>query len=432
MPTRRSDIKFRITDLDSPGSSAGDGSPSRDTDLLLRPDRVGLVHDWLPVYAGAERVLEQMLHVFPESALYSLIDFVPPEQRDFLQGRPVETSFIQRLPFARRHYRHYLPLAPMAIEQFDLSEHDVVISSSYAVAKGVLTRPDQLHISYVHSPIRYAWDLYHQYMEQGRFGWLRGMLARMVLHYMRLYDVSTAPRVDLFVANSQYVARRIWKTYRRPAAVIYPPVDVDRFELQPEKDSFYLTMSRLVPYKRIDLIVEAFSEMPDKELVVIGDGPEYDAIERLAGPNVTMLGYQPDDAVTYYMQNARAFVFAAEEDFGIVPVEAQACGTPVIAYGRGGTQETVVPGTTGVFFAEQTVEHIKAAVDEFERIEHQLDPDAIRAQAERFSIPVFQNAFSHFVHTAYADFIDGFAPDDDDRWGQDAPIFESPNLSLHP
>ncbi|HKL87673.1 MAG TPA: glycosyltransferase, partial [Salinibacter sp.] len=272
MPTRRNDIKFRITDLDSPGSSAGDGSPSRDTDLLLRPDRVGLVHDWLPVYAGAERVLEQMLHVFPESALYSLIDFVPPEQRDFLQGRPVETSFIQRLPFARRHYRHYLPLAPMAIEQFDLSEHDVVISSSYAVAKGVLTRPDQLHISYVHSPIRYAWDLYHQYMEQGRFGWLRGMLARMVLHYMRLYDVSTAPRVDLFVANSQYVARRIWKTYRRPAAVIYPPVDVDRFELQPEKDSFYLTMSRLVPYKRIDLIVEAFSEMPDKELVVIGDG----------------------------------------------------------------------------------------------------------------------------------------------------------------
>jgi len=432
MPTRRNDIKFRITDLDIPGSLAGDGFPSSDSESLLRPDRVGVVHDWLPVYAGAERVLEQMLHVFPESALYSLIDFIPPEQRDFLQGRPVETSFIQRLPFAQRHYRHYLPLAPMAIEQFDLSDHDVVISSSYAVAKGVLTRPDQLHISYVHSPIRYAWDLYHQYMAQGRLGWVRGLLARMVLHYMRLYDVSTAPRVDLFVANSQYVARRIWKTYRRRAAVIYPPVDVDRFELQPEKDSFYLAMSRLVPYKRIDLIVKAFSEMPDKELVVIGDGPEYDAIERLAGPNVTMLGYQPDDAVTYYMQNARAFVFAAEEDFGIVPVEAQACGTPVIAYGRGGVQETVLPGTTGVFFSEQTVEHVKTAVDEFERIQHRLDPEAIRAQAERFSIPVFRNAFSHFVHTAYADFIDGFAPDDDERWSDHAPIYESPKLSLHP
>jgi glycosyltransferase involved in cell wall biosynthesis len=380
---------------------------------LLRPDRVGIVHDWLPVYAGAERVLEQMLHVFPESALYSLIDFIPEEQRGFLQGRPVETSFIQRLPFARRHYRHYLPLAPMAIEQFDLSRHDVVVSSSYAVAKGVLTRPDQLHVSYVHSPIRYAWDLYHEYMDRGRIGWLRGLVARMVLHYMRLYDVSTAPRVDLFVANSQHVARRIWKTYRRRARVIYPPVDVDRFTMHPTKDNFYLTMSRLVPYKRIDLIVKAFSEMPDKELVVIGDGPESAALERLAGPNVTLLGYQPDDAVTYYLERARAFVFAAEEDFGIVPVEAQACGTPVIAYGRGGAQETIVPGTTGVFFPEQTVEHLKAAVAEFENVRTRFDPSVIRAQAERFAVPVFRNAFSHLVHTAYSDFVDGFLPVED-------------------
>jgi glycosyltransferase involved in cell wall biosynthesis len=431
MPTRRSHIQFRVTEIDGL-ESAGDGLPSRAPETLLRPDRVGVVHDWLPVYAGAERVLEQMLHVFPESALYSLIDFLPDEQREFLGGRPVHTSFIQRLPFARRHYRHYLPFAPIAIEQFDLSEHDVVLSSSYAVAKGVLTRPDQLHISYVHSPIRYAWDLYHEYVDQGRLGWAQRLLARIVLHYMRLYDVSTAPRVDLFVANSQHVARRIWKTYRRRAEVIYPPVDVGRFTLQPKKDPFYLTMSRLVPYKRVDLVVEAFAQMPDKELVVIGDGPEYNAIKRLAGPNVTMLGYQPDDAVTYYMENARAFVFAAEEDFGIVPVEAQACGTPVIAYGRGGAQETVIPGTTGVFFAEQTVEHLKAAVAEFEDIRSRLNPADVRAQAERFSVATFREAFSHLVHTAYADFIDGFAPTHDPRPVSDAAAPSYPSLSLHP
>ena len=386
---------------------SGDGAPSG-----LSPARVGFVHDWLPVYAGAERVLEQMIQVFPEASLYSLIDFVPEEQRGFLQGLPVETSFIQKLPFARRFYRHYLPLAPMAIEQFDLSDHDVVVSSSYAVAKGALTRADQLHISYVHSPVRYAWDLYHDYMERSGLGsGLRRLLARWVLHYLRLYDVTTAPRVDVFVANSQNVARRIWKTYRRRAHVIYPPVDIDRFTVQTKKDPYYLTMSRLVPYKRVDLIVEAFAKMPDKELVVIGDGPEHDALARRAGPNVTLLGYQPDEAVTYYMQNARAFVFAAEEDFGIVPVEAQACGTPVIAYGRGGAQETVVPGETGVFFAEQTVDHLTAAVAEFESIRGRFNPADLRAQAERFAAPVFRQQFQSLVQHAYGDFVDGVAVD---------------------
>lgn len=431
MSTTSNNIKFRVTDLDSPSTNTGDGIGTPASLSLLRPDRVGLVHDWLPVYAGAERVLEQMIEVFPEAKLYSLIDYVPEEQRDFLQGLPVETSFIQRLPFSRRFYRYYLPLAPMAIEQFDVTDHDVVVSSSYAVAKGVLTRPDQLHVSYVHSPIRYAWDLYHDYMSQGRFGWVRGLAARIILHYLRLYDVCTAPRVDLYIANSQHVARRIWKTYRRRAHVVYPPVDVDRFTLQPEKEDFYLTMSRLVPYKRIDLIVRAFSEMPDKELVVIGDGPEYDAIERLAGPNVTMLGYQPDDAVTYYMENARAFVFAAEEDFGIVPVEAQACGTPVIAYGRGGVQETVIPGTTGVFFPEQTVEHLKEAVDEFERIRHRLNPDDIRAQAEQFAAPVFRESFSRLVHEAYADFVDGFSGGGEQPSVVDSSAQLSPKMSVH-
>ncbi|PEN12982.1 glycosyl transferase family 1 [Longibacter salinarum] len=383
----------------------GDGGP--DASTVLRPGHVGLVHDWLPVYAGAERVLEQIIRAYPSSDLYSLIDFIPDDQRDFLQGKSVETSFIQRLPFSKSKYRYYLPLAPMAIEQFDLTDYDVVVSSSYAVAKGILTKADQLHVSYVHSPIRYAWDLHHDYLrESGLTSGIRSMCARAILHYIRLYDAIAANRVDVFLANSQHVARRIWKTYRRKAQVIYPPVDVDRFQLQAKKEDFYLTMSRLVPYKRIDLIVEAFTAMPDKELVVIGDGPEMKKIEKLAGPNVTLLGYQPDEAVEYYMQNARAFVFAAEEDFGIVPVEAQACGTPVIAYGRGGALETIVPGQTGIFFQEQDVAHLKNAIDDFEAVEDRLDPETIRANAERFSPQVFRDAFTRAVNRAYAEFID--------------------------
>ena len=389
-------------------SLGGDGFD----DAHLWPMRTGLVHDWLPVYAGAERVLEQMIRSFPESDLFSLIDFIPDDQRDFLQNKPVQTSFIQRLPFARSKYRYYLPLAPVAIEQFDLSDYDVIVSSSYAVAKGILTRSDQLHISYVHSPIRYAWDLHHDYLKQGglRSG-TRSVIARMILHYMRLFDATSANRVDVFVANSRNVARRIQKTYRRPAHVIYPPVDVTRFNLQPVKENFYLTMSRLVPYKRVDLIVKAFSDMPDKELIVIGDGPEHEKIRRLAGPNVTLLGYQPNDAVEYYMENARAFVFAAEEDFGIVPVEAQACGTPVIAYGRGGSQETIIPGRTGVFFPEQTVDHLKVAVEQFETIRRKMDAEQIRANAERFAPEVFRDAFTRLVHSEYTNFVDeNFVP----------------------
>lgn len=400
-------------------------------DRSLPSDRVGIVHDWLPVYAGAERVLEQMIRVFPESSLYSLIDFIPDEQRKFLNGKSVETSFIQRLPFAQRGYRYYLPLAPLAIEQFDLSDYRVVVSSSYAVAKGVLTRSDQLHISYVHSPLRYAWDLYHDYLsESGLATGPRGLLVRLVLHYMRLYDVSTAPRVDVYVANSHHVARRIWETYRRRAYVLHPPVDIDRFDLKTDKDNFYLTLSRLVPYKRVDLIVRAFAEMPERELVVIGDGPEYDKISRLAGPNVSMLGYQPNEAVKYYMENARAFVFAAEEDFGIVPVEAQACGTPVIAYGRGGATESVVPDETGVFFHQQTKEAIQSAIDKFEVVRSELDPKAIRDNAKKFAAPVFRSAFSRLVDTAYSEFVEGKRVDEHDRVGPGIPTFQSLGRSI--
>lgn len=363
---------------------------------------VALVHDWLPVYAGAERVLEQMIQVLPESELYSLIDFVPEDQRAFLQGKPVNTSFIQRLPFAETHYRYYLPLAPLAIEQFDLGDHDIVVSSNYAVAKGALTRCDQLHISYVHSPIRYAWDLQFQYLRQRDIQWgIRSVLARMIFHYMRMYDAASADRVDVFVANSKHVARRIWKTYRRKACVIYPPVDTEAFTLCEKKEDFFLALSRLVEYKRIDLIVEAFSEMPDKELIVIGDGPEYSRLKKRAGPNVTMLGYQPDEAVQHYMQRAQALVFAAEEDFGIVPVEAQACGTPVIAYGRGGALETVLPGETGMFFTEQSADALEAAVNHFAEHREQFEPERIRQHAEQFSKERFRQELSNLIEASF-------------------------------
>ncbi len=390
---------------------SGNGA-SHDESVSIRGDgsspeeiRMGIVHDWLPVYAGAERVLEQMISVFPDSALYSLIDFVPEEQRDFLKGKDVSTSFIQRLPFARSKYRYYLPLAPLAIEQFNLEDHNVVLSSSYAVAKGVLTRADQLHISYVHSPVRYAWDLQFQYLRQkGLDSGFRSAIARLILHYLRLFDNVSSDRVDVYLANSKHVARRIWKTYRRKAHVIYPPVDTDAFSLQEEKEDYYVTMSRLVAYKRVDLVVEAFSQMPDKELVVIGDGPEYDAIEAKAGPNVTMLGYQPDEAVRHYMQRARAFVFAGEEDFGITPVEAQACGTPVIAYGTGGVVETTVPGETGLLFDRQEPESIIAAVRRFEQSSMRFEPARIRRHAEQFSTERFRRELKSFVEQKYTEF----------------------------
>jgi len=243
---------------------------------------------------------------------------------------------------------------PLAIEQLDVSKHDIILSSSHAVAKGVLTGPDQLHISYVHSPIRYAWDLQHQYLrEAGLNKGLKAQAARWLLHKIRMWDYRTANGVDHFVANSQFIARRIKKVYGRTADVIYPPVDVDRFTLNENKDNYYFTASRMVPYKRIDLIVEAFSQMPDRKLVVIGDGSEMSKIKSKATKNVEILGYQPNHVMQEHMQKAKAFVFAAEEDFGITPVEAQACGTPVIAFGKGGSLETVRPfgvdNPTGLF-----------------------------------------------------------------------------------
>ncbi|WP_353614654.1 glycosyltransferase family 4 protein [Mangrovibacter phragmitis] len=372
---------------------------------------ISLVHEWLLSYAGSEQVSAQILKTFPHADLYSVVDFLTPEQREKFLGKSATTTFIQNLPGAKKHYQKYLPLMPLAIEQLDLSSADIVISSAHSVAKGVITGPDQLHISYVHSPIRYAWDLQHQYLkESGLNRGVKGWLAKWLLHKMRIWDCRTANGVDYFIANSKFIARRIHKVYRRHADVIYPPVAVNDFSLVTEKDDFYLTASRMVPYKRIDLIVEAFSAMPDKKLIVIGDGPEMKKIKASAASNVNILGYQSFSVLREHMQKARAFVFAAEEDFGIIPVEAQACGTPVIAFGKGGALETVISDEhddpTGVFFAHQTRESIIAAVELFEQKLSIFSPHACRKNAERFSQERFDREFQAYVESKWKEFCD--------------------------
>lgn len=372
--------------------------------------KVAIIHDWLMTYAGAERVLEQMILNYPEADIYSTVDFLPEHQRIFLHGRPVKTSFIQKLPLAKKYYRHYLPLMPLAVEQFDLSSYDIVISSSHAVAKGVLVGPDQLHVCMCYSPIRYAWDLQHQYLrESGLDGGFKSWVVRYLLHRIRLWDARTAAGVDSFFAISHFIERRIRRVYRRDSVVIYPPVDVESFSLVEPKEDFYLTASRMVPYKRIDLIVEAFSEMPDKRLVVIGDGPDFEKIKSAAAANVTLMGYQPFSVLKEKLQLAKAFVFAAEEDFGIAPVEAQACGTPVIAFGKGGVLETVCgegPGQrTGIFFKSQTVDSLIDAVLAFES-GPEISPQACRSNAERFATSVFRERFSEVMHRAQIEFME--------------------------
>jgi glycosyltransferase involved in cell wall biosynthesis len=374
---------------------------------MLEQLRVAVIHEWLVDYSGSERVLEQILRLFPHADLYAIVDFLPDDLRGFIQYKRVHTSFIQTLPFARTKFRQYLPLMPLAIEQFDLSGYDIVISSSHAVAKGVLTGPDQLHVSYIHSPIRYAWDLQHQYLrESGLDKGLKSWLARWLLHQMRLWDSRTANGVDVLIANSAFIARRIQKVYRRPAEVIYPPVNVVDFSLCVEKEEFYLTASRFVPYKRVDLIIEAFSQLGDRQLIAIGDGGNAKQLRAIAGENVKFLGYLPPIELQQYMQRAKAFVFAAEEDFGITPVEAQACGTPVIAYGKGGVLETVRgldhDRPTGVFFTEQTVESLKTAIVSFEQHKDRITPHNCRDRATHFAPERFQQEFSNVIARAWA------------------------------
>jgi glycosyltransferase involved in cell wall biosynthesis len=351
--------------------------------LKMPAKRVAIVHEWLEHRAGSERVFEELMKAWPQADLFSLVDFLPPGQgRAWLGGRQVKTSILQKLPMARRSFRYYLPIMPLLIEQFDLSAYDLVISSSHAVAKGVLTRPDQIHVSYVHTPFRYAWDLTHTYLRS--LGPIQRLLAKPVLHYLRLWDVLSAGRPDVIVANSRHVAARICKEWRREATVVYPPVNVARFRHDRPRSERYIAVSRLVPYKRVDLLIEAFNQLA-LPLDIIGDGSERHRLQRLAGPTVRLLGHLDDEQVTPMLERAKAFVFAAEEDFGIAPVEAMASGTPVIAWARGGCGETVLDGQTGILYREQGVDSICAAVRQFIERGVAWSPDRISGYALRFS-----------------------------------------------
>jgi glycosyltransferase involved in cell wall biosynthesis len=355
------------------------------------PMQIALIHEWFNEIAGSEKCVAEFNHLYPDADIFALVDWMDaPQRQALIAGKTVNTSFIQRLPLASKHFRQYLPLFPIAIEQFDLGKYDLILSSSHAVAKGVLTHHGQMHVCYCHTPMRYAWDMYHEYLRDGNLhSGLKSWISRYILHRLRLWDVVSSNRVDHFIANSHYIRKRIQKIYRRDAHVIYPPVNTGMFQLATDKDGYYLAFSRLVPYKRIDLIVQAFANTPRK-LLVIGDGPEMAKLQGMATANIEFLGFQDNQQVTLLMQKAKALVFAALEDFGIIPVEAQACGTPVICLNQGGTAETVIHGKTGIHFPTQTVAAIRQAVDEFEAQQDQFDPQQISQFAQRFSVERFR------------------------------------------
>lgn len=377
----------------------------------LAEARIAIVHEWLVWYAGSEQVVAAMLEALPQADLYALVHDPERLRGTPLERVPVRTSLVQGLPWSKKGYQLYLPLMPFAVEQLDLRNYDLVLSSSHAVAKGVLTRANQLHVSYTHSPMRYAWDLYLQYLAESHIErGIKSWMVRPALHYLRMWDVSAAYRVDAYLANSSYVEQRINKLYRRPAQVVYPPVHVARYRPDLPREEFFITVSRFAPYKHIRMIVEAFAKM-GKPLVVIGEGSEFERVQGVAGPNVKLLGYQPDEVVADYLQRAKAFIFAADEDFGIAPVEAQAAGCPVVGYGGGGLLETVTPWpapeATGVFFDAQTPGALEAAVKLFEAYEGQFQAKNCRRNAERFRQEHFKREFTAKVEELWGRFQRG-------------------------
>ena len=361
-------------------------------------NNVAIIQEWLVTFGGSEQILAALLETWQEAKVFTQVYDPEGPCSAITTGREIETTFIQNLPGAKRNHRRYLPLMPLAVEQFDVRCYDVVISISHAVAHGVITQPDQLHINYVCAPMRYAWHLYHEYLEEsGLSRGLRGSAARILLHYLRMWDANTSKRVDNYVAISHWMAKNVWRVYRRRSSVIYPPVNVHDFELVENKENYYVTITRLVPYKRVDLILEAFRQMPEKKLVIVGDGPDRKKLESTATSNVEFLGYLPFAELKTILGKAKAFLYTAVEDFGIVPVEAQACGTPVIAYGKGGVLETVIDGETGILYADQTSESLIQAVEQFENGEMRVDRKVLRENAWRFRKERFQGEFRNYV-----------------------------------
>jgi glycosyltransferase involved in cell wall biosynthesis len=403
-----------MNDVGKTEQSAALNHGARDTQLpdLLSKLRVAIVHYWFVSFRGGERVVEALADMFPQADIFTLV-LDPKALPASLRSRKFTTSFLQKIPGIRRHYRKFLPLFPLALEQFKLDDYDLVISSESGPAKGVLTRPHTCHICYCHTPMRYLWDMYHQYGAGRGVGIVSRPIFCLAAHYMRLWDFAAAARVDYFVANSQNVATRIFKHYRRPATVINPPVMVSAGYISSEVEDCYLVVSQLVDYKRVDLAIEACNRLR-RPLRIIGEGEEYARLRNLAGPTVKFLGHLPDQEVGENYARCRALLFPGEEDFGIVPVEAQSFGRPVIAFGRGGALETVVGGfptdscaaesSTGIFFAEQSAESLAEAIRFFESNETRFSPAFIRHHAERFDGSRFKAEMRAFINLKTLEF----------------------------
>ncbi|MCD6452244.1 MAG: glycosyltransferase [Acidobacteria bacterium] len=355
--------------------------------------KVALIHDWLTGMRGGERVLEVFCELFPDAKIFTLL-YIAGRLTPRIEGMEIETSFIDRLPFSSRIYRHYLPLFPAAVELFDLRGYDLIISISHCVAKGIISPPSSLHICYCLTPMRYAWDQYHHYFGEDRLGFFSRKIVPLFMNYLRTWDVASSRRVDLFVASSKNVKRRIRKYYRREAEVIHPPVDTDFFTPGGEDGGYFLLVSALVPYKRVDLAVATFNQL-GLPLLIVGEGPESRRLRKMAKENIRFLGRVSDEKLRELYRGCRALIFPAEEDFGIAPLEAQACGRPVIAYGKGGVLETVIPEETGVLFPEQSVPAMVSAVDKFQRLG--FNKEVIRKNALRFSPERFKEGISTFI-----------------------------------
>lgn len=371
--------------------------------------KIAIVHDWFSLFGGAEKVVGELLEIYPDAEIFSLLDKMTKGERALIKNKNVHTSRWNNAPFIEKYYRALIPIWMREIERFDLSKFDLIISSSAAFSKGVITGPDQLHISYIHSPPRYAWDLTHQYLQAKNIE--RGIIGapiREMLHKLRIWDAGAGLRPDELIANSHYIARRINKTYRRKATIIYPPVDIKKFIFSdaPRK-GYFLTAGRFVPYKRTDLIVRAFAQRPNQKLIVAGSGPDEAKLKKIATPNITFVSKPTDAKLVSMMQGAKAFIYAAEEDFGIVPVEAQACGTPVIALGKAGTRETVQgdilkQSPTGVWFNSQTESELLSSLDKFQSNIERFTHQNCRNKAEAFSADKFRKNFAEFAIQKWA------------------------------
>ena len=366
---------------------------------MLKKKKTALVHYWLTGMRGGEKVVQSLCNIFPDIDIFTLV-YNKEKISDEINSHKITTSFIQKFPRAKTKYQNYLPFMPVAVEQFDLSDYDMVISSESGIAKGVITKPETCHICYCHSPMRYLWNMYFDYMNNEKPGMLKRNFIRWYFNYLRVWDLASSARVDYFVCNSDNVKKRIKKYYRRDAEVIYPPVDVERYRPMEADKDYYLIVSQLVSYKRVDLAIKAFNEL-GKELIIIGKGPELNKLKKDASSNIKFLGWVEDSDLAKYYAEAKAFIFPGEEDFGITPVEAQACGTPVIGFGKGGLLETVVADQTGIFFEEQEPDSLIAAVDRFESIKHDFKKDIIRKNSLKFSIKKFEDKFQEFAESKF-------------------------------